>query len=573
MSRIRTALLTRIKASRHPAVIAAFAVFVFSVVVLSWPMVSRGAFLDLPDDPLYSPYVEDFQVSNIIIGDTEGGVPTGYLRPFDHIKRSEFTKITTLIRLLENAQEQGQEEQYQGLNLNEFTLKTNEKLINYYSAQPGGIDFVDVDDKDPACASNPEGCQPWYAQYVNYAAANGLVKGFPDGSFKPGDSIVRLHALKLIMASNGTLPADQDFRFNRLSNDPRIQNVNRPKCLNGTEEFILQNNGGAGLSSQNLVEYAILADKLDFFGPGCELFIRAGANTPEKRAELLQKPLTRQEIARYFALTTSYQFLQIDHENDETTFTEEENSLTYFEEEEAEILGVDLETEEVMPWEEWMETILDEMEDEEEKEKMIEEREQLIELLELNKSKAEMTIEELASETKRGRCCDAKNEETDCRTVEFEDYVISEVSSYNYQTYEGGTWHEAKRGEVACWIPFEDILGGFQEDIGQVLEKECTMDSHPTHLVEMYSQVAYSRVVREIWTTGHSAKLKMFMQIGLDLAANEAAEFQKRLKLESGTCQEHQERLKRITSGHLAASLRHLSTEDERMKEVEGLIK
>jgi len=572
MSRIRKALLTLMEKVTHPVKPLTLWMLIFSLLVLNWPTTSYSAFLDLPGDSLYAPYIENFQTANIIVGDTEGGMPTGYLRPFDHIKRSEFTKITTLIRLLEEAQNLGFDSQYQGLNLNEFTLKINEKLTQYYKAQAGGIDFLDIEDKDPACASNPEGCHPWYAQYVNYAAAHGLVKGFPDGNFKPADSILRLHALKLILASNGELPATQDPRFQRLSNDARIKNVNRPKCLAGAEEYILKNNGGISLGSQNLFEYAILADKLDFFGAGCELFERAGANTAEKRAELLQKPLTRQEIARYFALTTSYKFLQIDHGSDETTFTEEENSMTYFEEAPSE-LGVDLENESMMAWEDWEKQVLNKVENEEEKIKMIEEREKLIELLELNKSKAEMSILELTTTTKEGRCCEKKEVNANCKKVEFDAYEISEESSYNYQTYEGGTWHEARRGKNQCWIPFEDILGGFQEEIEEALKERCTMESNQTHLVEMYSQVAYSRVVREIWTTGHSAKLKMFMQIGLDLAEKKATEFKVLIKNKEGKCEDFKHLLKRITAGHLAASLRHLPTEDKRMMEAEKMIK
>jgi len=532
----------------------------FLICLLSAPRPSFTAFNDLPNDPLYSPYIENFQAANIIVGDTAGGQPTGNLRPFDQIKRSEFTKITTLIRLLEEAEAQGTAEKYQGMDLDSFTLKINEALIDYYKPKPNTPDFKDVEDKDPACASNPEGCEPWYGQYVNYAASQGLLKGFPDGTFKPGDPILRIHALKLLMASNGEKLAYYDDRFIRLSSDPRLENVNVGKCLEGAEDFILKNNdGGDNLSTGNLLTYAMLADKLDFFGAHCEFFTRAGADTPEKRAALLQKPVTRQEIARYFALTTPYSALKIDHENDPTTSTKEENGMNFYDEEAKKKAEEKLkeEPEKALPLKEA------------EKEGVAQEKE----LIEANKEKAEVTIKELTAMTKEGRCCFAMNLDKNCEKIKFKDYTISEASSYNYETYQGGTWHEAKKNGNRCWIPLEDILGGFAEK-GNIEPSDavCGLTSSQTNLMSQYNARSYPRMVREIWTTGNSNELKMFMQIGLDFAAKKSIELEKMKKEKKPDCYEFKEKLKALNSGHLAASVRLLPTTDPKIKEVEKLL-
>jgi len=272
-------------------------------------------FRDLPDDPMYRSYIEDFQKENIIIGDTVGGSPIGSLRPYDPVQRDEFTKVAVLIRLLES--QAGLNPPGQGLN--EFTLRINTLLIPYYKSVKGAVSFSDVPPKPENCAKDPSGCSPWYTQYINYASGKGMIKGYPDNTFRPGDTVLRIHALKLIMAENGDIPADSDSRFIRLSSDPRIKNVKTPKCLDGAEPYILDNNGGSSPDTDNLLSYAMLADKLDLFGNECQLFTQAGKNTPVQRADYLNQPLKRGEIARFFALTTEYAPVSADHTDNTTT--------------------------------------------------------------------------------------------------------------------------------------------------------------------------------------------------------------------------------------------------------------
>lgn len=54
----------------------------------------------------------------------------------------------------------------------------------------------------------------WYAPYVCYAKEQGWVSGYPDGSFKPGDAVNKVEALKMLLNSQGVTintPSDAPF--------------------------------------------------------------------------------------------------------------------------------------------------------------------------------------------------------------------------------------------------------------------------------------------------------------------------------------------------------------------------
>ncbi len=287
------------------------------------------AFTDLPSDIMYYPAIEIFQNQNIIIGSTVGGVPTAKLKPKNHLQRSEFTKVATMVHLLEAKKDEGILSKYLNIGLNDFTLKTDSLLRPYYTSRSGSPKFSDVPEKDLSCAMDAGGCEPWFTQYVNYMASLGTIKGTGNGLFSPADSIRRIHALKIIMVEDGSIPAYQDSKFKRIASDPRISN-RQPRCLAGAEDYILNNNGGPGLQdSQNLLAYALLADKLDIFGNQCQAFTNKGISLSNKQnvAAYLQQPLTRQEIARYFALTTTIPELQLDPSTDPTVDTKNEYIL------------------------------------------------------------------------------------------------------------------------------------------------------------------------------------------------------------------------------------------------------
>lgn len=418
------------------------------------PLKAISAFNDLPNDPLYKNYLENFEAAHVIVGDTQGGKPTGTLRPNDFIQRDEFTKVAVLMSLLEQKEQEGLASEYQGLSLDSFTLKIAQLLKPYYKVINGSKPFSDIEQKDDACASNPSGCQPWYTEYINYASSQGMIKGYTDNTFRPGLPILRIYALKLIMAENGNIPASQDVKFKKLASDPRIQKVILPKCLEGAEPFILNANGGNTPDSKNLLAYALLADKLDLFGSDCQLFAEFHATTPEQRAAALQQPLTRKEIARYYALTTDYSVLMDDPATDPTTSTAEENGMTYFDPKAPE----GNQDEDVAVNDDQDEEVGDDTKEIMEDAKKLPKNPSKRQMVQ-NPSASQMSIEALAAKSQTGRCCTSMDLGATCKLIHFEDYVISETPMYNYNTYQGATWYLAQRKGESCYIPFGDILG------------------------------------------------------------------------------------------------------------------
>jgi len=119
------------------------------------------------------------------------------------------------------------------------------------------------------------------------------------------------------MADSGAVDPEADERYRRLSQTAKSRGSYYPKCLSGAENIILSQNGGKA-DGEKLLKYALLADKLDFFGNTCQVFNEKGARTPESRADFLQKTLTRREVARYFVLSSSYNPIRISATDDPT---------------------------------------------------------------------------------------------------------------------------------------------------------------------------------------------------------------------------------------------------------------
>ncbi|MEK7145680.1 MAG: S-layer homology domain-containing protein, partial [Patescibacteria group bacterium] len=69
----------------------------------------------------------------------------------------------------------------------------------------------------------PDVSTEWFAKYVCYAKAAGWLNGYPDGTFKPGDVINKVEALKIMFNAYGEdLEEGQavgDLVFSDLEND------------------------------------------------------------------------------------------------------------------------------------------------------------------------------------------------------------------------------------------------------------------------------------------------------------------------------------------------------------------
>ena len=88
------------------------------------------------------------------------GYPDGTFRPDNNITRGEFAKIAVIVLGLE---------------------KSADLLENVPS------NFKDVKVGD------------WYNKYVNVAANQGILKGYPDGTFKPNSNITQAEALTIVL--------------------------------------------------------------------------------------------------------------------------------------------------------------------------------------------------------------------------------------------------------------------------------------------------------------------------------------------------------------------------------------
>jgi len=391
------------------------------------------SFQDLPTNPLYYPAIEIFQGQNLIIGDTAGGKPIGSLRPADHIQRDEFTKVAVIVSLLEEGSTHLLNEE-----LNPFTLKLNTLLQTYYKVTSGNgaVYFTDIKEKDEHCAAEPSGCSPWHTEYINYASGKGMIKGFvEDNTFRPKEPILRIHALKLAMKG----------KLTTLKSNLRIQSREDPRCLAGAENYILQSNS----SSQEMLDYAITADKLDIFGNACQAFTQEGLMTPAQRAAYLQQPLRRQEVARYFALTTQIPALQLNAATDKTVDTSSE----YI----APVVGELREEKDTLSWLREQGYLNNDIPNLQPSDIGYS---QEPELIYINRSTAEMTITELTAISRQGRCCAGMDVYSGCKVIQYANYAVADDSEYG--SFIGGAylWNRATRGNETCYIPFADILDG-----------------------------------------------------------------------------------------------------------------
>jgi len=267
-------------------------------------------FPDLTEDKIFYPYIQKLFQEHFVSGDTR----TGTFRPGDTINRAEFAKITAYTRL---AEEYGVKDYWSGKDALGMAFEIFDLLKPYFGCWQGacesigGAPFTDVRESDPKCMDdigNPDACEPWFSRYVYYAVSKGYIKGYanPDGtrSFRPTENILRVHALKMMIVDNGNILPENDSRYQRLIKQAVSLGAYSPKCLKGAENYIKDLNGGNTADAEKLLKYALLADRLDLFGNRCEVF--GSYRTPVERALFLQRPLTRGETPRYFAITTAY---------------------------------------------------------------------------------------------------------------------------------------------------------------------------------------------------------------------------------------------------------------------------
>ncbi|MCD6109963.1 S-layer homology domain-containing protein [bacterium] len=124
--------------------------FSLIIAILASVTVFASTFSDVPYGYPYSASISFLKSSGVI-----DGYPDGTFKPDAQINRAEFLKIA----------------------LNATNVKLDEST-------PTG--FTDTDES------------AWYSPYLRKAKAEGWVKGYPDGTFKPGQAINKVEALKIL---------------------------------------------------------------------------------------------------------------------------------------------------------------------------------------------------------------------------------------------------------------------------------------------------------------------------------------------------------------------------------------
>ena len=138
---------------------------ILSLVLAPLQLASAKSFYDVSDQYKYSEGINALTDLGVISGN-----PDGSFQPDKAITRAEAAKI--LMATIKP-----------GTTIND----TQYGLLSNSTSSP----FPDV------------GNTEWFAPYVTLAAQNGIVKGYPDGLFRPGNSINMAEGLKMILETYG----------------------------------------------------------------------------------------------------------------------------------------------------------------------------------------------------------------------------------------------------------------------------------------------------------------------------------------------------------------------------------
>lgn len=125
----------------------------------------QDPFVDVPESHESYEVIESLRERNIL-----RGYPDGTFKPDNRINRAEFVYLITNPLLLD-------------------TNEMNECLNEEGVANAETVFYPDVD----------RGA--WYAKAVCHATRKGLIKGYPDGKFRPGEYINFVEAAKIISSA------------------------------------------------------------------------------------------------------------------------------------------------------------------------------------------------------------------------------------------------------------------------------------------------------------------------------------------------------------------------------------
>ncbi|QQR83330.1 S-layer homology domain-containing protein [Candidatus Peregrinibacteria bacterium] len=596
---------------------------------------AAGPFVDVSDDPRFSPHINRLYEYHLIDGRSSGANGSMDFEPNAWLTRAELAKLTTVSRLMEIyrvtaptasevadknihfthrplgeyrrtyrprdatglsdefAKEAGKNE---GKQL-DFRFAINDLLAPFFSCSnayaqailgvknvcnklnTNGGEFTDVPGKEFDCdaptaddeQSMESRCTPWYSQFVYYAAYRGFIHGYDDGSFRPDEPIKRWHALKMLLVDDGEIPPQNDARFQRLSALADARGSHYPKCLVAAESDLLKQAGADTdpEGAKRLLDYAVLADRLDFFANDCSLFPQGGS--PAARADFLMGNLTRKEAARFFAISMDYPEVNPVPKEDPTINDATSNGFAgvdqpyFFEPRLASWVDLAAEPD---PWNEVenqmdpqnIEAFLNDWAKEANPKQAPAEDQpsNQKEPVYQQHSRAGWSMADLIVQNKAGRCCEAKSL-AQCSVIAFKEYSISKDSELGAFATMGHSWNAATNGKKQCWVPLDDLLDGYDAQTDAAPE-QCEITSVQQALIQQYQSMNYANAVREIWQSGHPPALKMLMQIGLDQAIQTARQFEPLLQDRPlSACKKALKNIPALVSGHAAAVMRFWS--------------
>ncbi|MBD3328159.1 DUF3352 domain-containing protein [Candidatus Peregrinibacteria bacterium] len=166
-------------------------------------------YCDVYSSDWFYTYVEDLTMNDIVEGYNDG-----CFHPGDDVTRAEFTKMV----------------------LGAIEYKGTMSLAEVQTATPAF--FSDISSED------------WYAAYVNKAAANDIVDGYSDDSFKPNSPISRAEAVQVLYNASATLQSGTSF--NPGFNDVEITDWFYPAVAAAYSNDLVDGENGAFNPARNI---------------------------------------------------------------------------------------------------------------------------------------------------------------------------------------------------------------------------------------------------------------------------------------------------------------------------------
>ena len=181
-------------------------------LILAIPMVVNAAFSDVAEEHWAKGYIEKLTASKII-----NGYPDGTFRPSDTLTKGAFLKLIVTASLPEVDFNQLDK------NFDHWAATYVKVAENYNALEKGAITKENIDEPitridvikilslcdinmrsheqkalDYLTFTDTDGLDETSEILLSHAVANGIIGGYPDGSFKPQNNLTRAEASKIL---------------------------------------------------------------------------------------------------------------------------------------------------------------------------------------------------------------------------------------------------------------------------------------------------------------------------------------------------------------------------------------